>query len=104
MTNSEAVKIAMAKGVESGTHNKVASIYACEDIIEHDVETLTKTPKSELLSQFVDYSEQASELVVSRQSAKHADIMSEAFNSSHSVMRSMIAYLEILEEIEKAGN
>jgi len=43
-------------------------------------------------------------LVVSRQSAKHADIMSEAFNSSHSVMRSMIAYLEILEEIEKAGN
>ena len=53
MTNQEAIKLIKGKSVTSSKAQKLAAMWAMEDIVMHDVKTWVDTPIHETLYQFV---------------------------------------------------
>jgi hypothetical protein len=107
MTNERAIKIVAALTADNSKEDVVAKVFACEDILDDDVESWLLMPSSAHLSQFVEHNNSvANKFIQDRCEIFGYDegVKIEMHNlrdRMESILISMIKYSAIFEAIAK---
>jgi len=107
MTNERAIKIVAAMTADNSKEDVIAKVFACEDIIEDDIDNWLKVPAPMHLNQFIDHNNSIATKFID----ERCDIfgyddgvkieMHNLRDKMESVMIAMIKYAAIFEAIAK---